>query len=119
VIGRPRWGTEYIWYEEEPDPASKRRAVWLSIDRAFAEPTTQEDDVGDYVATQIIAELFKRHEFDGVAYKSNFGDYGRYGQNIALFDLDAAELVRRGLYTVESIDMTFIALEEIPDTSGD
>src|SRR5262252_4924229 len=49
--------------------------------------------------TQIIAELFKRHGFDGVAYKSSLGP----GHNIAFFDLDAADLINCFLFEVKSV----------------
>jgi hypothetical protein len=69
--------------------------IWSCIDIAFAEPTTRSDDTGDYAATQIIAELFKSAQFGGVAYKSNFG---REGFNVALFDIEATDLLNCSLY---------------------
>lgn len=87
---------------EEPDPEERMKAVWVHIDRAFAEPMTRSDDSADYVPTQIIAELFKREGFDGVGYKSNFGDDGF---NLALFDLDAAEPINCGLYRVDRVQL--------------
>jgi RES domain len=51
----------HFWFQkQEPEPAEREKAVWSDIDRAFAEPITRSDDGADYVATQIIAELFKR-----------------------------------------------------------
>ena len=91
-------------YFEEPPPEEIENAVWSYIDRAFAEPMTRSDDTADYAATQIIAELFKRAGVDGIAYKSNFGEDG---YNIALFDIDAADLINCGLYKVDNIDMKF------------
>ena len=91
-------------YFEEPPPEKMEETVWSHIDKAFAEPMTRSDDTADYAATQIIAELFKRAEFGGIAYKSNFGERG---YNIALFDIDAADLINCGLRRVDSIDMTF------------
>lgn len=92
------------FYFEEPPPEEIERSVWAHIDRAFAEPMTRSDSTADYVATQIIAELFKDAGYDGVAYKSNFGEKG---YNIALFDIDAADLINCGLHRVDSIDMKF------------
>lgn len=54
-------------YFEEPEPPEKEMAVWAHIDRAFAEPMTRSDDSAEYVATQILAELFKREGFEGIA----------------------------------------------------
>ena len=85
---------------EEPEPAERAKAVWADIDRAFAEPMTRSDNSTDYVPTQIIAELFKREGLDGVGYKSSFGGDGF---NLALFDLDAAELINCGLYRVDRV----------------
>jgi hypothetical protein len=61
------------------------------------------DDIADYVPTQIVAELFKANNFDGVAYRSSLGD----GHNVALFDLDMAELVSCFLFQVKSIRFEF------------
>jgi hypothetical protein len=84
-------------------PEDQDWAVWHDIDRAFSEPVSRNDDLASCVPTQIIAELFRAHEFDGIAYRSAFGK----GQNIALFDLDAVMLVRRALYKVENIEFKF------------
>jgi hypothetical protein len=65
---------------------------------------TRRDNIADYVPTQIIAELFKREGFDGVAYKSNFGDEG---YNSAIFDIDAADIINCGLYKATAIDVKF------------
>lgn len=98
-------GLKSNWiYFEEPSPEKIEKAVWSSINRAFAEPMTRRDDAADYAATQIIAELFKRAGFGGVAYKSKFGEDG---YNIALFDIDAAVMINCGLYEVDKINMEF------------
>jgi RES domain len=91
-------------YFEEPDVAEREKAVWTGIDRAFAEPATRQDDTADYAATQIIAELFKRQGFDGIAYKSNFGEDGH---NVALFDLDAADLINCTICKVDKVDIEY------------
>src|SRR5208283_3725492 len=84
-------------------PEDWDRAVWHGIDRAFSEPVTRNDDLSSYVPAQIIAELFRAHEFHGIAYGSAFGK----GHNIALFDLDGVELVNRTVYKVENIEFKF------------
>lgn len=77
-------------------------AVWRDIDRAFSEPVTAADDHADYAAIQFLAELFRHNGFDGIAYRSAFGP--GHGSsissnpplcyhNIALFDVNAAEVV--------------------------
>lgn len=88
-----------IYLDHEPPSGERERSVWTAIDMAFATPLTPSDDVADYVPTQILAELFKVHGFDGVAYRSSLGP----GHNIALFDLEAAELIDRSLFKVKDV----------------
>lgn len=78
--------------------------VWSEIDRAFTKPVTRSDDTGEYVATQILVELFRDEGFDGIAYQSAFGEKSK---NFALFDLDAAELASCQLFEATSIKMNF------------
>ena len=94
----------YLDEGPKPTPAEIQDIVWSDIDRAFAEPMTRSDDTADYVATQILSELFKREGFGGVKYKSNFGENG---YNIALFDIEAADLINCGLHRVDSVDVHF------------
>ena len=88
----------------EPPAEQRNEAVWSHIDKAFAQPMTRADDQAGYVPTQILAELFKSAGFDGVVYKSNFGEDG---YNIAIFDPDAADLASCGLFEVKTIQATF------------
>lgn len=94
----------FPFFFEEPKPLDREKAVWSQIDRAFAEPTSRQDDIADYAPTQIIAELFKRNGFDGVAYKSNFGEKG---YNVALFDLDAADILNCILHKIDKVDVEY------------
>jgi hypothetical protein len=93
------------YYVDEPRPKNRAEVIWSCIDVAFAEPTTRNDDTGEYAPTQIISELFKSAGFGGVAYKSNFGEHG---YNTALFDIDIAELVNCHLYKVKSVEIEFL-----------
>ena len=77
-----------IIYSKEPEGEKRTLAVWRDIDRAFSEPVTDSDDHADYATTQLIAELFRKNGFDGIAYRSALGQ----GHNIALFDLNAADV---------------------------
>jgi hypothetical protein len=52
------------------------------------------------VPTQIIAELFKSKGFDGIWYKSLLSNDGC---NLALFNLDDAEVISCGLWEATSI----------------
>src|SRR6516162_10002096 len=100
----------FIVGEKTPTPEEIEKAVWSDIDDAFAEPMTRSDDSADYVATQILSELFKREGFGGVVYKSNFGEKG---YNIALFDIEAADLINCALYQVDSVDIKFSQMDNM------
>jgi len=80
--------------------------VWAEIDRAFAEPVTRTDDTAEYAATQTLAELFRNEGYDGVAYKSAFGEDG---YSVALFDLDSARQLDGALFKTRSVEFTFEA----------
>jgi hypothetical protein len=91
---------------ETRTPDDVEKAVWSDINEAFSEPVERGDSSLDYVPTQILAEVFKRHGFDGVAYKSS---YGEEGFNVALFDIGAADLINCTLYSIKDVS---IAMEE-------
>jgi len=81
----------------------REEAVWGDIDHAFAEPTSLSDDTTEYTPTQVLAELFREAGFDGVAYRSAYGD----GHNVVLFDVSLAEQVNGSLLRVRDIKFTF------------
>lgn len=87
----------------EPDEAERAKAVWAHIDKAFSEPVTPNENIAHYAATQIIAELFKNHGYDGMVYKSMLGT----GYNICLFQLEAAQLTGCQLYMTKKIEFSF------------
>jgi hypothetical protein len=85
------------------------KTVWLDINSAFSKPVERGDSSLDYVPTQILAETFKRNGFDGVAYKSS---YGEEGFNVALFDIAAADLIEPPtLYHIKDVS---VVMEEAP-----
>ncbi len=90
-------------YPEEPDIPERRRAVWGDIDRAFSRPVALVDDLASYAPTQIMAEVFREHGFDGVAYRSSLGP----PHNIALFDLDAADICNCSLGKIHGLNMDY------------
>ena len=94
----------FLGREEPLAPGDIEKTVWSHIDRAFAAPRSRDDDVAAYAGTQIIAELFKSKGYDGVAYRSSFGEDG---YNIALFDIGAAHLINCQLHKVDAVDMKF------------
>jgi hypothetical protein len=73
--------------------------VWRAIARAFSEPATPDPGVAEYAPTQILAEHFRKLGYDGVIYKSKLGS----GYNVAVFDLDALEIVDVRLYPVKIV----------------
>lgn len=93
-----------VIYLEEPPPLERERAAWINIDKAFATPVTRTDDTGEYIATQVLAELFRSLGYDGVAYKSAFGDTA---YNLAIFDLDAARQLSCHLFEARTAAFTF------------
>jgi len=87
----------------EPTPSELEEWVWESISRAFSQPVTRADDVADYAPTRVLAEAFRSAGHDGIVYGSKLGK----GNNVAVFDLGAAELSSRHVFQVESVDLKF------------
>lgn len=85
-------------------PEKKEKAVWVDIDNAFSRPVTLSDDAADYVPTQILAELFRNHGYDGIIYRSQFGEKG---YNVALFSLKDAKPINCAPYHVTSVEVKF------------
>ena len=83
----------------EPEPAEREIAVWRDIDRAFAQPVQRDEHSAEYAPTQVIAEAFRKQGMDGVGYRSSLG----LGHNIALFDLDAADVINCTVHWVRGI----------------
>jgi hypothetical protein len=78
------------------------KVVWSQMNRAFSAPVERGDESLDYIPTQILAETFKSLHYDGVGYKSS---YGESGLNVALFDLASADLVTCGLHRVKDVSV--------------
>ena len=96
-----------LWGEEEPDAQAKQRAVWIDIDNAFSRPVTLSDEKVNYVPTRILAELFQEAGYDAIVYRSQFGQEGKDGYNIALFELEDAEILNCAPYQVENIEVNY------------
>jgi hypothetical protein len=86
-------------YSREPEPEERERAVWQDIDRAFSQPVTSGDDTADYAPTQVIAEFVRGSGLDGIAYGSSLGP----GHNVALFDLELANVESCGLFQIRGV----------------
>ena len=90
--------------EREATPKEKEKAVWTDIDAAFSRPVMAHGDTAEYVPTQILAELFASLGYEGLIYRSNFGDDG---YNLALFDIDAAKAINAAPYRVTDVKVCF------------
>ena len=92
---------------EKMDAEDKAKAVWNYIDNAFSKPVTPSDEREEYVPTRILAELFQEAGYDAIVYRSQFGQEGRDGYNIAVFKLDDAEILNCAPYRVKGIEVSF------------
>lgn len=91
---------QFIFYPEEPqDPRIREEAVWRDLCRALSEPITTDAAHVDYIPTQVVAEYLRSYGFDGVVYKSLLGE----GSNVALFDIDSADVVNCILQRVRAV----------------
>jgi hypothetical protein len=84
-------------------PDEIQKGVWAQVDRAFSTPVTDDPATAEYVPTQVIAEFFRRAGHDGLVYRSALSD----GFNIALFDLDSAQLIDCQLMKADKISFAF------------
>lgn len=100
--------TAFRFHFEEPTEPKKIESVWFHIDQAFSRPTKASDQKSDYAPTQIISEFIKSKGYDGIAYRSSLGS----GHNIALFDLDVAEIINCFTYRAEKINFEFEEVRE-------
>ena len=108
--GKPPWSgltLQQMWGKEEVNAEEKARAVWYDIDNAFSRPVTPSDEREHYVPTRILAELFQEAGYDAIVYRSQFGQDGKDGYNIAIFKLEDAEILNCAPYRVESVEVNF------------
>jgi len=92
--------------DDEPSPAKREAAVWSHMDDGFSWPVTAADDHATYVPTQMVAEVFKRAGYDGIAYRSSCGP----GKNYALFRLEDADLLSCHLFAAKALQYNFSEL---------
>jgi hypothetical protein len=83
----------------EPDALTKEDGVWGDIGFACSKPVTHDEPPPDYIPTQILADEFRKHGYDGIVYQSLLDDDGL---NIALFDVNAAKGTDPCLYRTKS-----------------
>ena len=87
----------------ELSASKKEEVAWGEINHALSRPVTPDDPSTEYVPTQVLAEAFRAHGYDGIAYESMLGN----GHNVALFDCGAAELISCCLYETNAVKFTF------------
>lgn len=86
-------------YLHEPPPEKRAQVVWRAIGLAYSEPVDRDPGIAEYAPTQVLAEHFKMLGYDGVVYGSALGN----GKNVAVFDLDAIDVVDVRLYPVKAV----------------
>lgn len=96
----------------EPDAVTREAGAWGDIGFAFSKPVTFDEPHLEYVPTQILAEAFRNHGYDGIVYKSLLDE----GKNIALFDLAAAKVIACCLYRTKSASLEFARWENNPSS---
>lgn len=104
---KKRWQLKFnpVTFKPVPwTPEEYESVVWGDIAYSMSEPVLPEDSGLSYVPTQIIAESLRHNGADGIAYRSLLGEKGT---NIALFNIEDAELVRCGLMETSKIQFTF------------
>ena len=89
--------------EETISSSEHENSAWAWIEWSFSMPVLQSDESLAYLATQVIAELFKTEGYDGIKYRSSVAS----GYNIALFDVNAATAVGTELYYTHDICYKF------------
>jgi RES domain-containing protein len=93
-----------LWiFNGEPDAERREKIVWGDIAHALSKPVTPDESAIEYVPTQVIAEAFRAHGFDGIIYKSLLGK----GLSVALFNCEAAELINCALHETTAIEYKF------------
>jgi len=92
-----------ILFKKEPTQEEIVNAVWVDIDNAYSKPTKASDSKSDYAPTQVISEYIKSKGYDGIAYKSSLAE----GHNLALFDLEVADVVDCSIYEASKIQFDF------------
>jgi len=91
-----------LFTDTEPDAKTKEFAVWCDIDNAFSRPVSLDEDPSDYVPTQILSELFLNSGYDAIIYRSRFGENS---YNIAVYDIEDAEIIECAPYEVSGIEV--------------
>jgi RES domain-containing protein len=70
---------------------------WSGLNFALSFPANRGESWRSYLPTQCVAEYFRDRGFSGLLYRSSMNDDG---YNIALFDIESAQIKSRGLRRV-------------------
>ena len=84
-----------------------KEGTWRGISFVFARPISRDDDVSDYIPTQVLSEFFKTENYDGIAYRSSLDPDG---VNIALFNSDDAKMGKRVICEIHPSKIQFSEL---------
>lgn len=103
---RPGYDSYFFAYSPRSKEEAERYA-WVEIGGAFSVPAEQSAYRDRYTPTQIIAEFFKHHGFDGIVYQSQLDarqpkseKHDGISENIALFNLDSANPVDAEIWSI-------------------
>jgi hypothetical protein len=47
--------------------------MWYDIKKSFSTPITNTTEIAEYTSTQLLAEIIKHEEYDGLCFNSQFG----------------------------------------------
>ena len=70
-------------------------------------PVSRDDDVSDYIPTQVLSEFLKTEKYAGIAFS---GSLDPDGVNIALFNPDDAKVGKPAICKIDSIKFQFSEL---------
>jgi hypothetical protein len=82
--------------------------VWSDQAWAFSKPVSSDERRSAYVPTQILAEAFRSHLYDGIIYKSLREENGK---NVVLFDPRLAEPTTLQLFETKALSFEFAPRE--------
>jgi hypothetical protein len=90
--------------QPDPQPGYEEMQNWFDIDTAFSKPVDRSDDVADYAPTQVLAEAFRHHGYQGIIFKSEMAEKG---MNIVLFDPSKVEIINLQVFSVLNVAYSF------------
>jgi RES domain-containing protein len=78
--------------------------AWGDINRAFSLPIQPGTEASQYIPTQYLAEYFKNHGYQGIAYRSSVDESG---YNLVLFKPAFAKLAHARVFDISAIKYSF------------